>query len=157
MADNRTGLSAADLAAQFRDICGDGSMEWVYTPMQTWVLLDAADMLDENDKLREEVCYLKKGDVLHVLTDQEFAEQQKHKREMQASIKALDDENAELRRDLEEANSQAEEVCIENAKLRELVEDMLDCIEIKAAWHRPPTEEMCEEFAKRASELEVVE
>lgn len=27
-------------------------MEWVYTPMQTWVLLDAADMLDENTKLR---------------------------------------------------------------------------------------------------------
>lgn len=97
MADNRTGLSAADLAEQFRDVCGDGSMEWVYTPMQTWVLLDAADMLDEDAKLREEVRYLKKGDVLHVLTDQEFAEQQKHKREMQASIKALDDENAELR------------------------------------------------------------
>ena len=53
MADNRTGLSAADLAAQFRDVCGDGSMEWVYTPMQTWLLLDAADMLDENAKLRE--------------------------------------------------------------------------------------------------------
>ena len=51
MADNRTGLSAADLAAQFRDVCGDGSMEWVYTPMQTWLLLDAADMLDENTKL----------------------------------------------------------------------------------------------------------
>lgn len=45
----------------------------------------------------------------------------------------------------------------ENAKLRELVEDMLDCIEIRAAWHRPPTEGMCEEFAKRASELGVVE
>ena len=51
MADNRTGLSAADLAAQFRDMCGDGSIEWVYTPMQTWLLLDAADMLDENTKL----------------------------------------------------------------------------------------------------------
>ena len=51
MADNRTGLSAADLAAQFRDRCGDGSMEWVCTPTQTWVLLDAADMLDENAKL----------------------------------------------------------------------------------------------------------
>lgn len=53
MADNRTGLSPADIAKNFRDICGDGSMEWVYTPMQTWVLLDAADMLDENAKLRE--------------------------------------------------------------------------------------------------------
>ena len=54
MADNRTGLSAADLAAQFRDVCGDGSMEWVTGPMQAWLLLDAADMLDENAKLREE-------------------------------------------------------------------------------------------------------
>lgn len=52
MADNRTGLSATDLAEQFRDVCGDGSMEWVYTPMQTWLLLDAADMLDENARLR---------------------------------------------------------------------------------------------------------
>jgi len=53
MADNRTGLSAADIAEQFRDVCGDGSMEWVAGPMQTWLLLDAADMLDENDGLRK--------------------------------------------------------------------------------------------------------
>ena len=33
-------------------------------------------------------------------------------------------ENAKMRHDLEEANNQAEEVCIENAKLRELVQDM---------------------------------
>lgn len=45
----------------------------------------------ENERLSEEIHYLKKGDILHVLTDQEFAEQQKHEREMQASIKALDD------------------------------------------------------------------
>ena len=51
MADNRTGLSAADLAKQFRDVCGDGSIEWVSVAWQTWVLLDAADMLDENAKL----------------------------------------------------------------------------------------------------------
>ena len=50
---SRTGLSQADIAESFRDRCGDGSVEWVYTPMQTWVLLDAADMLDENAKLRE--------------------------------------------------------------------------------------------------------
>ena len=43
----------------------------------------------------------------------------------------------------------------ENDKLRELVEDMLDCIEIRAAWHRSPTEEMREEFAQRARELGV--
>ena len=51
MDGNRTGLSPADIAESFRDRCGDGSVEWVYTPTQTWVLLDAADMLDENAKL----------------------------------------------------------------------------------------------------------
>lgn len=50
---SRTGLSPADIAESFRDRCGDGSVEWVYTPMQTWVLLDAADMQAENAKLRE--------------------------------------------------------------------------------------------------------
>lgn len=51
----------------------------------------------ENAKLWEQIHWLKQGDILHVLTDQELAEQQKHEREMQASIKALDDENARLR------------------------------------------------------------
>lgn len=41
----------------------------------------------------------------------------------------------------------------ENAKLRELVEDMLSCIEIRAAFNRPPTTEMYEEFAQQAREL----
>jgi hypothetical protein len=41
----------------------------------------------------------------------------------------------------------------ENAKLRELAEDMLDCIEIRAAFSRPLTPEMREEFAQRADEL----
>lgn len=47
---------------------------------------------------------------------------------MYANAKALHEllqeervESAKLRHDLEEANNQAEEVCIENAKLRELV------------------------------------
>lgn len=155
MADNRTGLSAADIAESFRDRCGDGSMEWIYTPTQTWVLLDAADMLDENAKLvmklnaehlvrqnverenaklREQIHWLKKGDILHVLTDQEYIDQCERERLMQVSIDALDKENA---------------------KLLELVEDMLDGIEIRAAWHRPPTDEMCEDFAQRARELGV--
>ena len=41
----------------------------------------------------------------------------------------------------------------ENANLRELVEDMLDCIEIRSAFGSPPTSEMYEEFARRADEL----
>lgn len=42
---------------------------------------------------------------------------------------------------------------VENAKLRELCEDMLDCIEIRVAFGRPPTGEMYERFADAAREL----
>ena len=45
----------------------------------------------------------------------------------------------------------------ENDKLKELVEDMLGCIEIRAAFGRPPTSEMCEEFTQRAGELGIEE
>lgn len=50
---SRTDLDAATLAAHLRGIVGDGSVEWCYTPIQASVLLDMADMLDENAKLRE--------------------------------------------------------------------------------------------------------
>lgn len=52
--------------------------------------------------------------------------------------------------DVTESMGRVEERC---AKLRELCEDMLSCIEIRAAFNRPPTEEMYEEFAQRAGEL----
>ena len=51
----------------------------------------------------------------------------------------------------------AESLEAENAKLRELVEDMLSCIQIRAAFGRPPTEDMYEMFYKRARELGVDE
>ena len=47
------------------------------------------------------------------------------------------------------------ELKAENARLRELVEDMLSCIEIRSAFGRPPTDEMHETFARRARELGV--
>lgn len=50
---SRTDIDAATLANYLRQMCGDGSVEWSYEPMQTSVLLDVADMLDENAKLRE--------------------------------------------------------------------------------------------------------
>ena len=85
----------------------------------------------ENAKLREQNRYLMKGDLLHVLTDQELAEQQKREREMQASIKALDDENAELRKELavndplfETLNDANDRLLADNAELRELVRNM---------------------------------
>ena len=71
-------------------------------------------------------------------------------------------ENAKLRKQLESIVGRSfrtadKMACLEdeNDKLRELVEDMLDGIEIRAAWHRPPTDEMYEEFAQRARELGV--
>ena len=84
---SRTDLDPASLANALRRMAGDGSMEWCYEPIQASVLLDVADLLAEN------------------------------------------------------------------AKLRELCEDMLDYIEIREAFDRPPTSEMCEEFAQRADKL----
>ena len=52
---SRTDLDPATLAASLRRMVGDGSVEWVTEPMQTRVLLDVADMLDENAKLREQL------------------------------------------------------------------------------------------------------
>jgi len=49
------------------------------------------------------------------------------------------------------------EYVADNAKLLKLVEDMLDCIQIRAAFGRPPTTEMYETFYKRARELGVDE
>lgn len=50
---SRTDIDAATLADYLRQMCGDGSVEWSYEPMQTSVLLDIADMLAESAKLRE--------------------------------------------------------------------------------------------------------
>ena len=51
----------------------------------------------ENAKLREQIHWLKKGDILHVLTDQEYIDQCEREHLMQVSIDALDKENAKLR------------------------------------------------------------
>ena len=51
----------------------------------------------ENAKLREQIHWLKQGDILHVLTDQEYIDQCEREHLMQVSIDALDKENAELR------------------------------------------------------------
>lgn len=51
----------------------------------------------ENAKLREQIHWLKQGDILHVLTDQEYIDQCERERLMQVSIDALDKENAKLR------------------------------------------------------------
>ena len=50
---SRTGLDAATLAKALRRMAGDGSVEWVTGTIQASVLLDVADALDENARLRE--------------------------------------------------------------------------------------------------------
>lgn len=52
---DRTGLDAHTLARSLRRMAGDGSVEWVMEPIQASVLLDIADMLAENAKLREQI------------------------------------------------------------------------------------------------------
>ena len=82
MADNRTGLSAADIAKSFRDMAGDGSMEWVTGPTHVWVLLDAADMLDENAKLRELV-----RDMFRDFADADYELKRDHGRTFMAATR----------------------------------------------------------------------
>ena len=61
------------------------------------------ELVAENDKLREQIHWLKKGDLLHVLTDQEYIDQCEREQLMQVSIDALDKENAQLRKLLKAA------------------------------------------------------
>ena len=60
-------------------------------------LIRVGELEVENAKLREQIHWLKQGDILHVLTDQEYIDQCEREHLMQVSIDALDKENAELR------------------------------------------------------------
>lgn len=70
-----------------------------------------AELERENAKLREQIHWLKQGDILHVLTDQEYIDQCERERLMQVSIDALDKENAKLRELAERAWKTAERLC----------------------------------------------
>lgn len=59
----------------------------------------------------------------------------------------------ELSKALDAIEAELVSLSEENDRLRELVEEMLSCIEIRAAFGRPPTTDMYEQFAKCASEL----
>ena len=65
----------------------------------------------------------------------------------------LSEENAKLREQGVRLFDKTLELGTENAKLRELVEDMLSCIEMRAAFDRPPTDEMVETVAQQARAL----
>lgn len=65
----------------------------------------------ENARLREQIHWLKQGDILHVLTDQEYIDQCERERLMQVSIDALDKDNAKLRESLERAAGIIADIC----------------------------------------------
>lgn len=52
---SRTNLDAATLAKSLRAMAGEGDLEWVCEPIRANELLDIADILDENAKLREDM------------------------------------------------------------------------------------------------------
>lgn len=175
MADNRTGLSAADIAEQFRDVCGDGSMEWVSKAWQTWVLLDAADMLDENDRLREELADAPKCEACEAMLDCDecLRADADHK-----ARKALKAENERLRgrvHELETKYGGAVDAVLEkdkritwlckrlngemaeNAKLRQLVRDLWEfgCGPNSGANSAAEWAEMADDLHDRMRELGV--
>lgn len=127
---------------------------------------DIDQLKAENDKLREYVTKLEAAnlDVTARLTDYigQYDPTDAFVAEVKADNAKLLAENARLKAALdvvfEDAKEIAAQMCnarAENAKLRELCEDMLSCIEIRATFSRPPTTEMYETFYKRARELEV--
>lgn len=111
---SRTGLDAETLARSLRARAGDGSIEWVCEPIQTSVLLDIADMLDDNAKLQND------ADLLRAMLSQ-----------VQTEKRCYMADNAELQETLQRRSEQFEGMCemwakrgVENYKLRELVADM---------------------------------
>ncbi len=88
-----------------------------------------------------------------------YKEEQRLK-EAADAIEQLEAENARLKAAREVVVEDAKEIAArlcdamsKNAVSQEMVEDMLDCIEIRMAFGRPPTSEMYESFAQRAREL----
>ena len=97
---SRTDLDAVTLARSLRDMAGDGSAEWLAGPIQTSLLLDVADLLDERDR---------------------FADASKKWMGKAAHFEA---ENARLRSCLTDDVENERLIMAENAKLRELVREL---------------------------------
>ena len=98
------------------------------------------------------------------VTDDLRSEHHKMKRWYDDELRAALDSNDELRMKvvsleaaLEGMHLIREQDKAENDKLRELVEDMLSCIEIQIAFDRTPEKWMYKEFAGRAQELGIEE
>jgi Mg2+ and Co2+ transporter CorA len=106
-------------------MAGDGSIEWVMEPIQASVLLDVADALGENTKLREQMAEWKrvaesKQDIIDHMRDANAENGRLRDRitTQKQTIQAYRDESREWREVAERAQA-------ENDKLRELVADTL--------------------------------
>lgn len=100
----------------------------------------------ENAKLRSELESVGTAAYLYGLGD--------HKEE-NAKLRAERDEWQRVAASKQDIIDHMRDTSSSNMKLRELVEDMLSYIEIRAAFDRPPTTKMYEEFAQQARELGV--
>ena len=98
---SRTDLDAVTLASSLRMKAGDGSVEWVYEPIQASVLLDIADMLDDNANLRERITTQKQ-------TIQSYRDESREWREAAEHAQA---ENAKLRELLQDYHLYEHEDC----------------------------------------------
>lgn len=101
---SRTGLDATTIANSLRVMAGDGSIEWASEPIQASVLLDIADMLDENAKLRGELEMVGTAAYLYGRTD-------------------LADENAKLRECVESYGMIANEAVYDYYERMDMLDD----------------------------------
>lgn len=106
---SRTGLDAETLARSLRARAGDGSIEWDCEPIQTSVLLDVADMLAENAKLRESV------NRLMTQRDERLARAEADNAKLREEIEAA-------KHDLQVFSMGSVQLEADNAKLRELLD-----------------------------------
>ena len=132
------------LSAQCDELRSVAESVGLEVPQAATLMMEAADTIDrlesENHMLRELVAEM-------MIALHEYAEK------AQSENAKLLDENARLRSCLSDDADNARQIMAENAKLRELVEDMLDCIDIQIAFERVPARWMQDEFAGRAREL----
>lgn len=122
---SRTDLDSSTLARSLRRLAGDGSIEWVMEPIQASVLLDVADALDENAKLR------KQGERLFDKTLELGTDNAKLQEENERFIVKLNAEHI-ARQNVES----------DNAKLRELVKDIYVDMWALGEWLEPYEQRM---------------
>lgn len=120
---SRTDLDPATLTRMLRRMAGDGSVEWVMEPIQASVLLDVADMLDENAKLREELAKARDPQRIGGQADpSSFVYAIEQLREFRWQHATNDEDAIPYINNVVAAHER------ENAELRELVRHLYECM-----------------------------